>query len=105
MESIFNRAAARNQSLAKTLSGGYFPQETHSKAAKGIGEETRNSYAPMIESAMNGSNITSFATGNASGGVGFGGGATTFTSSGPPGSYGAKYPERFGQELDARDQR
>ena len=105
MESIFNRASARNQTLAKTLSGGYFPPATHNKAARGVGEETRNSYAPILEDVVGGSNLSVLATGNASGGVGFGGGPTTFSSSGPPGSYAAKYPERVGWEGDPRDAR
>ena len=105
MESIFNRASARNQTLAKTLSGSYFPKETHQKAARGVGEETRNAYAPIVENVVGGANMTSFATGNASEAVGFGGGATTFFTHGDPGTYAAKHPERYGQEADARDQR
>jgi hypothetical protein len=104
IESILNRASARGQTIAKTLSGGYFDPATPRRAAGGVSEETRNAYAPMIESAMGGSNISSFATGNASGDVRFGGGPTTYTSAGMT-AYSQKHPDLFGQEMDARDQR
>jgi hypothetical protein len=88
MESIFNRAAARNQSIETTLSGKYFPGSTHARAARGVSEDQRARYGPMAESVLAGSNVSNFATGNASGTVGFGGGPQTFAAGG----------ERFGIE-------
>jgi hypothetical protein len=91
METIFNRAAARNQSIETTLSGSYFPGSTHARAARGVTEAQRAQYGPMADAVLAGSNISNFATGNASGTVGFAGGPQTFASRG----------ERFG--IEGRD--
>lgn len=88
METIFNRAIARNQPLAQVLSGSYFPATTHTRAARPVGDTMRASYEPIIGKVMAGSNITNYATGNASGTVGFAGGPQTAAFGG----------ERFGIE-------
>jgi hypothetical protein len=88
MEETLNRARARGQSIPEVLSGSYFPWITHARARSPLTDQQRGYYAPLIESVLGGSNITNFATGNASGSVGFAGGPQT-----------AKYGgERFGRE-------
>lgn len=88
LETTFNRAMARGKTLADTLSGAYFPGVTHSRAARGVSENTRSEYAPVVQNVLGGSNITNYATGNASGTVGFAGGPQTYAAGG----------ERFGIE-------
>jgi hypothetical protein len=82
METIFNRASARQQTLRQTLSGPYFPAITHARARRGASDKTRAKYSDMLIDVIGGSNISGFATGNASGAVGFGGGPTTFRAGG-----------------------
>jgi hypothetical protein len=88
IESILNRGVARGQPLSQVLSGSYFPQETHSKASRPVSEADRATYGSLIDKVLAGSNVSNFATGNASGGVGFAGGPQTFAAGG----------ERFGVE-------
>lgn len=89
MESIMNRASARGQTLRETLSGSYFPGITHSKAQRFMGDPRyREKYKGMTGAVLGGSNISNYATGNASGTVGFAGGPGTFSAGG----------ERFGIE-------
>lgn len=88
IESIFNRAVARRQTLERTLSGSYFPDVTHQRAQGPVGEAQRASYAPLVRDVLGGSNLSNFATGNASGTVGFAGGPQTYAAGG----------ERFGVE-------
>lgn len=89
METIMNRAASRGQTLRQTLDGSYFPNITHQRAAQYSGDpRTLERYRGTIEAVLGGSNISGFATGNASGTVGFAGGPQTFSSGG----------ERFGIE-------
>ena len=102
MESIMNRAASRGQSLAKTLSGRYFPGETHARAARGVSDAQREKYGPMADAVLGGSNISNYATGNASGTVGFGGGPKTFSSGGE--NFGIEGQDRkFMSGISARD--
>jgi len=77
METTLNRAASRGKSIRETLSGKYFPNITHSRAARGATDAMREKYGSAIDSVMGGSNISGFATGNASGTVGFAGGPQT----------------------------
>lgn len=94
IESTLNRAAARGQTIRETLSpggkaGSYFPNITHQKAAQfGADPRTLARYRKTIEAVLGGSNISGYATGNASGTVGFAGGPQTFSTGG----------ERFGVE-------
>lgn len=89
MESIMNRAAARGQTLRQTLSGSYFPGITHSRASAYMRDPRyREKYKAMMDAVLGGSNISNYATGNASGTVGFDGGPGTFSAGG----------ERFGIE-------
>jgi hypothetical protein len=93
METIFNRAAARGQSLRQTLSGSFFPAITHRRAEIPVTEAERARYGNTISSVLAGSNISNYATGNASGTVGFNGGPQTFSAGG----------ERFGVEGPDKD--
>jgi hypothetical protein len=93
METIFNRARSRNQSLAQTLSGPYFPDITHWRARQPLSDAQKGYYGDMIGNVLGGSNVANYATGNASGTVGFAGGPRTSGYNG----------ERFGIEgPDAR---
>ena len=87
MESIYNRSVARNQTVARTLSGSYFPNTTHNRAGRGVTQGMRDAYDDLISHSL-GTNIANYATGNASGTVGFAGGPQTFRAGG----------ERFGIE-------
>jgi hypothetical protein len=88
LETIFNRAAARNQPLAQTLSGSYFPAVTYNRAVRGVNDSQRGRYEELLGQVLGGSNVGNYATGNASGTVGFAGGPQTA-------AYGG---ERFGVE-------
>jgi hypothetical protein len=92
METIFNRAVARGKSLAEVLSGSYFPSVTHERASRGVDARTRAAYDPVVQSVLGGSNITNFATGNASGTVGFAGGPQTYAAAGE--RFGIEGPDR-----------
>lgn len=84
METIFNRASARNMSLASVLGDrGYFPAETFANADRFMTDPAmEQKYAAMLAQVRAGSNVSGYATGNASGTVGFGGGPQTFASGG-----------------------
>jgi hypothetical protein len=87
IESVFNRAAARNQTLAQTISDrAYYPAQSFRE--RQIAPEEAARYRQMVTNAAQGSNLSRFATGNASGNVGFAGGPQTYAAGG----------ERFGIE-------
>jgi hypothetical protein len=76
MESVLNRATARNQSLAETINDThYYPAQSFKTAALS-GQHMAN-YNDILQNVIDGSNISRYATGNASGGVGFNGGPRT----------------------------
>ena len=87
-ESLFNRAAARGQTLDRAMRRGYFPAVSLRAGCGGL-------YDGIIRQVIRGSNVSAFATGNASGTVGFGGGPETFAANG----------ERFGIENHDADRR
>ena len=90
MESVLNRAAARNKSLSDTIwDRNYFPAITHQRMSAG-GPTT--GYDPIYDAVMKGSNVSGYATGNASGTVGFAGGPQTFAAGGE--RYGIEGPDR-----------
>ncbi len=73
MESVFNRAQSRGQTLSQTLSGSYFPQQTYDRASALAGSPALGAkYSGLLGQVSGGSNVANFATGNASGTVGFG---------------------------------
>lgn len=90
MESVMNRASARGMSLGEVLGDrAYFPGSTFSAADRALaGPGLDAKYAEMLKRVQGGSNLSNFATGNASGSVGFAGGPMTFAAGG----------ERFGIE-------
>ncbi|OYX87227.1 MAG: hypothetical protein B7Y71_01855, partial [Xanthobacter sp. 35-67-6] len=90
METLFNRASSRGMTLDQVLSqSAYFPQTTFDSAGRVMGSpQLAAQYSPLLSQVRNGSNISSFATGNASGTVGFAGGPQTAAFGG----------ERFGVE-------
>lgn len=87
VETVFNRAAARGQSLEQAIGDrSYYPSISHVPAS--IPEQSVSDYSSILGDVANGSNISNGATGNASGNVGFAGGPQTFSAGG----------ERFGIE-------
>jgi hypothetical protein len=55
IETTLNRAVARRKSLADVLSGEYFPGVTHQRAARGVDQNTRAAYDPVVQSVLGGS--------------------------------------------------
>src|SRR5215831_14862347 len=82
-EATINRALAQNRTLAETMTGAYYPPETYGRM-----QQQGPSGAGVSPGVMEGSNAANFATGNASGTVGFAGGPQTAAAGG----------ERFGIE-------
>ena len=80
MEEVLNRAASRRTSILAQLQnvnqGGYYPTATTSAP---YSPRLEDKYGKMLEAVLNGSNISNYATGNASGTVGFAGGYLTKT--------------------------
>jgi hypothetical protein len=90
METLFNRASARGMSLSDVMSDrGYFPASTFASADRAFAAGGLDAkYGDLFARVRSGSNLSSYATGNASGTVGFNGGPMTFAAGG----------ERFGIE-------
>ena len=86
METVFNRAAARGQSLTEAMNdSGYYP----AVSLRGKAPSDRDMYGKALDNVLSGSNVSNYATGNASGRVMFAGGPQTYA----PGT-----GERFGRE-------
>jgi hypothetical protein len=86
IESVMNRASARGQTLRQAVhDSGYYPKTTTSKVGAGGGPQVND----ILNTVFSGSNVSGYATGNASGTVGFAGGPQTYN----PGT-----GERFGIE-------
>lgn len=93
MESVFNRAAARGKSLSDTIyDRNYFPSVTHQRMAGGVPSSLSGQYGGLLDQVVGGSNVSNFATGNASGTVGFAGGPQTFAHGGE--RFGIEGPDR-----------
>ncbi|MFG1302181.1 hypothetical protein V5F49_20550 [Xanthobacter sp. V3C-3] len=106
VESIFNRAAARGKSLRETLDGPYFPNGTHQKARRYQNDKrVLGKYQDLFRAAIEGSNISGYATGNASEDVMFAGGPQTAAYGGE--RFGIEGPDsawaRRMMELDKKD--
>lgn len=68
MESVMNRASARNSSLADTLlDPHYYPDTTKNKLGAQMSDDQINRYNPLIDQVLGGSNISNLGTGNESG--------------------------------------
>lgn len=95
VESVMNRAAARGQTLKQALSpsAGYFPSQTTVPASRYMRDPRYlKKYRKIIDAVLGGSNISNYATGNASGSVGFAGGPGTFSAGGE--RFGIEGPDR-----------
>jgi len=87
METVFNRAASRGMSLAQVMADpNYYPRQSLGRAA--FTQDQVHNYRQVALDTIQGSNISNYATGNASGTVGFAGGPQTYRAGG----------ERFGIE-------
>jgi uncharacterized protein (TIGR02594 family) len=90
IESVMNRASARGKTLTDTLRDRrYYPSTTTSKLDRPVGAGAQANINAISRSALAGSNISNFATGNESGAVHSGGAPVSFN----PGT-----GERFVQE-------
>ena len=108
LESLFNRAASRGISLYSAVDNNsrhrYYPIKDNSKwrrMSQSITETLEKKYAVTSELVGLGSNISNFATGNASGTVGFGQGRARRMPDGSivaPGQTSTYGRERFGVE-------
>lgn len=93
IETLLNRADARGKSLWDTMHGAYFPGITHQRTAARIGDPRLDQkYGGIVGSVSGGSNVANYATGNASGTVGFAGGPQTFSAGGE--RFGIEGPDR-----------
>jgi Phage-related minor tail protein len=92
LESVFNRATARKQTIAQSIQNYGYPGMGNVGALTG---KSREHYGALSGKVMEGSNLSNYATGNASGSVGFGGNSASAASGG----------ERFATENDPRDNR
>ena len=73
VESIMNRAVSRKMSLEATISDShYYPSETIGRLNRPVSTSEQERLFPYIHNALTGSNVSNFATGNASGKVGVG---------------------------------
>jgi hypothetical protein len=89
VESVMNRAIARNKSLYDTISDPkYYPTVTINRLNRPVSVAEQDHLFGFIHNGLQGSNVSNFATGNASGSVGFGGGPQTYAAGG----------EKFGVE-------
>lgn len=74
-ESVMNRANASNRSLVNTIidpynprtQTGYYPPSTMNQLGASMSKEQIARYNPVIDSVLNGSNLSNLATGNESG--------------------------------------
>jgi hypothetical protein len=74
-EELFNRAASRNQTLAYAVHDpNYYPEPVRNQS---VSARTAAQYAGLLSKVQAGSNVSGYATGNASGTVGFAGGPQT----------------------------
>jgi hypothetical protein len=89
MEAMTNMAGNRGTFLPYN----YFPNVTHSRAARPLSEAERAQLAPIAEAVAAGSNVANYATGNASGNVGFGKGGYRTASYGGE-NYGVEAADR-----------
>jgi hypothetical protein len=82
IESVFNRAVARNKTLRQTLTsdnrqGGYYPATTIDKLGDPVPAPKQAQIDQIIASVVTGANESNFATGNESGAVHSGGAPVT----------------------------
>jgi hypothetical protein len=89
MEAMTNMGGNRGQFLPRN----YFPDITHRRAARPLTEAERAQLQPIADLVAGGSNIADYATGNASGTVGFGKGGYRTASYGGE-NYGVEAPDR-----------
>src|SRR5262245_45122276 len=69
IESVFNRAATRGQSLSYTINDRHYYPAISLNPVETVGDTKE--YHQALSNVVGGSNITNYATGNASGKVGF----------------------------------
>lgn len=100
LETVFNRAKVRKQSIADTINDrNYYPAASFKEVPLHDGVDTTD-YQDVLNNVINGSNISDFATGNASGNVGFGGGPQTAQFGGE--KFGIEEPDLRGAHVPTK---
>lgn len=107
METVFNRALARKLNLRTALTDGFWEKSIQNgyPSLRTLGSKKRDILESILDKVAAGSNITNFATGNASKYVGFGRGSATKQSDGrivAPNQTFESGKERFG--IEAQDE-
>src|SRR5262249_1998939 len=78
LETVFNRAAARNRTLKRTVTDtAYYPETTTSKLGRTFAPAVQARIDEIIDGIMAGANESNFATGNESGDIHSGGAPVT----------------------------
>jgi hypothetical protein len=91
METVLNRAQARGQTLSQAINDRrYYPSVSYRPSS--MSAEKVADYSGTLQDVIGGSNISNYATGNASGRVGFNGGPHTFSAGGE--RFGIEGPDR-----------
>lgn len=72
METVMNRAASRSKSLRQVITGAYYGKNNDSGLTNALSDSNKLRLDAAVALVLAGSNLTKYATGNASGNVGFG---------------------------------
>jgi hypothetical protein len=90
VETLFNRAITRNRTLSQTINDrNYYPASSYKPVT--LYPDQQAHYGSLVDRVAQGSNVSNYATGNASGSVGFGGGPRTASYSGE--NFGIEKPD------------
>lgn len=72
METVMNRAASRSKTLRQVVTGAYYGKNNDSGLTNALSDKNKLRLDTALALVLAGSNITKYATGNASGNAGFG---------------------------------
>jgi hypothetical protein len=90
IETLFNRAITRNKTLSETINDkNYYPASSYKPVT--LYPDQQSHYGSLLDRVAQGSNVSNYATGNASGSTGFGGGPKTASYSGE--NFGIEKPD------------
>ena len=104
METLFNRAAARNTSIQATVNDtSYYPKVSYRPV--NLNQDQVSGYGNTLLNVIGGSNISNGATGNASGKTGFAGGPHTFSAGGEKFGISVPTTTRLVQQIERRLER
>lgn len=72
METVMNRAASRSKTLRQVITGAYYGKNNDSGLTNALSDSNKLRLDAAVALVLAGSNLTKYATGNASGNAGFG---------------------------------